>query len=59
VVHLRSVVVLTEQLDSQSIYAEGGWASALVGQSWERFKFGGRPGSQQIALNQHPAAANG
>ena len=26
------------------------WSTSLVKQSWERFKFGGRPGSQQLAL---------
>lgn len=37
-------------LNSQSVFVEGGFVSSLVKQSWERFKFGGRPGSQQLAL---------
>lgn len=35
--------------DSQSIFAGNGIVSSLIKQSWERFKFGGRPGSQQRA----------
>jgi membrane protease subunit (stomatin/prohibitin family) len=35
---------------SESIFAENGFVSPIVKQSWERFKFGGRPSSQQIAL---------
>lgn len=35
---------------SQSIFVDGGVVSPLVKQSWQRFKFGGRPGSQQLAL---------
>jgi membrane protease subunit (stomatin/prohibitin family) len=35
---------------SQSIYAGNGFHASLVTQSWERFKFGGRPGSEQLAL---------
>lgn len=35
---------------SQSIFAEGGFVSPIVKQSLERFKFGGRPGAQQLAL---------
>lgn len=35
---------------SESIFAEGGFVSPIVKQSWQRFKFGGRPGSQQVAL---------
>lgn len=36
--------------ESQSIFADGGFVSPLMKQSWQRFKFGGRPGSQQVAL---------
>jgi membrane protease subunit (stomatin/prohibitin family) len=35
---------------SESILAGDGFVSPLVKQSWQRFKFGGRPGSQQAAL---------
>ncbi len=35
---------------SSSIFSGDGLISPLIRQSWERFKFGGRPGSQQIAL---------
>lgn len=37
---------------STSIFAakDGGIPASLVEQSWERFKFGGRPGAQQLAL---------
>ena len=36
--------------NSQSIFAGDGIVSPLIGQSWERFKFGGQPGSQQLAF---------
>lgn len=39
----------SEVQDSQSIFAGNGILSPLVTTSWERFKFGGRPGSQQRA----------
>lgn len=35
---------------SESIFAGSGFVSPIVKQSWERFKFGGRPGAQQLAL---------
>ncbi|MCL2454143.1 MAG: SPFH domain-containing protein [Micrococcales bacterium] len=35
--------------DSQSIFAGNGLVSPLIKTSWERFKFGGRPMSQQAA----------
>lgn len=40
----------TEALDAQSIFLNEDIASLLVAQSWQRFKYGGRPSSQQIAL---------
>lgn len=40
----------SNDLQSQSIFAGGGLVDALVRQSWERFKFGGQPGSQQAAF---------
>lgn len=39
-----------EDLNSQSIFAGNSLYSSLISQSWERFKFGGRPGSQQLAI---------
>jgi membrane protease subunit (stomatin/prohibitin family) len=35
---------------SESIFAGDGILSPLVGQSWSRFGFGGRPGAQQLGL---------
>ncbi|NLA65256.1 MAG: SPFH domain-containing protein [Leucobacter sp.] len=40
----------SDALDSQSIFAGDGIVSPLIRQSWERFKFGGRPQSQQYAF---------
>lgn len=39
----------SDELDSQSIFADG-FVTPLIKQSWERFKLGGRPGSQQLAI---------
>ncbi|MBE6149192.1 MAG: SPFH domain-containing protein [Firmicutes bacterium] len=36
--------------NSKSIFSGGGLLSATIGQSWERFKFGGQPGAQQTAF---------
>ena len=40
----------SEDVNAQSIFAGDGIVSSLIKQSWERFKFGGQPGSQQIAI---------
>ncbi len=40
----------SDDLNSQSIFTGGGFVDTLVKQSWERFKFGGQPGSQQAAF---------
>ncbi|SNS63848.1 Membrane protease subunit, stomatin/prohibitin family, contains C-terminal Zn-ribbon domain [Micrococcales bacterium KH10] len=40
----------TDEQNSQSIFAGDGFVSPLIKTSWERFKFGGQPGAQQIAL---------
>lgn len=40
----------SEDLQSTSIFSGGELLEALVLQSWERFKFGGQPGSQQAAF---------
>ena len=39
----------SEAQDSQSIFAGDGIVSPLITTSWERFKFGGQPGTQQRA----------
>jgi membrane protease subunit (stomatin/prohibitin family) len=40
----------SDDINSKSIFTGGGFVDALVKQSWERFKFGGQPGSQQAAF---------
>ena len=40
----------SDDLNSSSIFAGDGFVSSLIKQSWERFKFGGIPGSQQMAF---------
>lgn len=40
----------SDDVNSQSIIAGDKLSTSLVRQSWERFKFGGRPGAQQLAL---------
>lgn len=40
----------SDDINSQSIFAGDGIVSPLIMQSWERFKFGGQPGSQQAAF---------
>ena len=40
----------SEAQDSQSIFAGNDIVSSLITTSWERFKFGGRPGTQQQAF---------
>ena len=39
----------SDDLNSKSIFAGDDLVGSLVKQSWERFKFGGQPGSQQAA----------
>ena len=36
--------------DAQSVFAGEGFLASTIGMSWERFKFGGRPTSQQLAF---------
>ena len=36
--------------NSRSLFAGDGIISSTLGQSWERFKFGGQPGSEQLAF---------
>ena len=40
----------SDDINSRSIFAGDGIVSPLIKQSWERFKFGGQPGSQQAAF---------
>lgn len=40
----------SDDLNSKSVFAGDGLVASLVKQSWERFKFGGQPGSQQAAF---------
>ncbi|MCK9537608.1 SPFH domain-containing protein [Dokdonella sp.] len=40
----------SDDLNSKSIFAGDGFVDPLIMQSWERFKFGGQPGSQQLAF---------
>ncbi len=40
----------SDDLDSKSIFAGDDLVASLITQSWERFKFGGQPGSQQAAF---------
>ena len=40
----------SDDINSQSIFVGDGIFASLIKQSWERFKFGGQPGSQQTAF---------
>jgi membrane protease subunit (stomatin/prohibitin family) len=40
----------SNDINSKSIFAGDSWTDSLLKQSWERFKFGGQPGSQQAAF---------
>ncbi len=40
----------SDDINSKSIFSGGGLVESLIKQSWERFKFGGQPGSQQAAF---------
>ena len=40
----------SDDINSKSIFAGDGIVGSLIKQSWERFKFGGQPGSQQAAF---------
>ena len=40
----------SDDINSQSIFVGDGIVASLIKQSWERFKFGGQPGSQQAAF---------
>ena len=40
----------SEDQNSKSVFSGGGIFSSTLKTSWERFKFGGQPGSQQLAI---------
>jgi membrane protease subunit (stomatin/prohibitin family) len=40
----------SDDVNSKSVFTGGGLVESLIKQSWERFKFGGQPGSQQAAF---------
>ena len=40
----------SDDINSKSFFAGDGIVDSLIKQSWERFKFGGQPGSQQAAF---------
>jgi membrane protease subunit (stomatin/prohibitin family) len=40
----------TEDLDSKSVFADNGFWTPLIKSSWEKFKLGGRPQSEQQAF---------
>ena len=40
----------SDDINSKSIFSGDGFVDSMVKQSWERFKFGGQPGSQQAAF---------
>lgn len=42
-------IFTSDDPNSKSMFAGDGIISSTLGQSWERFKFGGQPGSQQVA----------
>lgn len=43
-------IFTSDDPNAKSMFAGDGIISSTLGQSWERFKFGGQPGSQQLAF---------
>ena len=43
-------VFSSDDPNAKSIFSGDGFVSSLITQSWERFKYGGQPGSQQTAF---------
>lgn len=43
-------IFTSEDPNAKSIFSGDGLISSLISQSWERFKYGGQPGSQQAAF---------
>ena len=40
----------SDDINSKSLFAGDGIIASTIKESWERFKFGGQPGSQQLAF---------
>ena len=40
----------SDDVNSKSFFADDGFLSSTIKSSWEKFKFGGQPGSQQLAF---------
>ncbi len=43
-------IFTSDDQNAKSIFSGDGMGASLVKQSWERFKYGGQPGSQQVAI---------
>ena len=43
-------IFTSDDPNAKSIFSGDGMGASLVKQSWERFKYGGQPGSQQVAI---------
>lgn len=43
-------IFTSEDPNSKSMFSGGGIIASTITQSWERFKFGGQPGSEQLAI---------
>ena len=43
-------IFTSDDQNSKSFFSGGGIISSTIGTSWERFKFGGQPGSEQLAF---------
>ncbi len=43
-------IFTSDDPNSQSMFADGGKLSSTLSQTWDRFKFGGQPASQQLAF---------
>mgnify|MGYP004632020727 CR=1 FL=1 len=43
-------IFTSDDSNAKSIFSGDGMGASLVKQSWERFKYGGQPGSQQVAI---------
>jgi len=43
-------IYTSDNINSESFFSGNGILSSTIGQSWERFKFGGQPSTQQLAF---------
>jgi len=43
-------IYTSEDPNSKSLFSGGGILASTIGESWDRFKFGGQPGAQQTAF---------